>query len=302
MILHINQGSYWSCCLTDDLAEPLLKTSEKHKGNALTSISKPLSVSDGAKTALVYKVSKPSDSESIVIPPRPAVLESKKKPGEEFFAVVTDPPRVTADTVLDVEFGDDIQPAQAAVATAIATPQVLDTKQQTEGWEILRSIVYGGLDIAIVSLGVTSSAAGGDAITRTVVYMGLATLFSGIIGFYHNVLNLYHHHREHYTKIVGKTLLLHGTVAIVSYFLFGVVSPVTYAFSFRESDNRDYKFSLCCGVTLVSVILLSLGKAHLTNKFYLRTVMAYVSSGVLASVIGYLTGEHISELLESWGI
>ncbi|KAH7433579.1 hypothetical protein KP509_07G075900 [Ceratopteris richardii] len=211
-------------------------------------------------------------------------------------------PQATTDIEAVIDRLPVEEPISVGTTTTGASLPAPERREEADNWNILKSIVYGGLDISIASFGVTSSAAGGNAITRTVVYMGIATLFSGLIAFYHNVLNLYHYHRDHYIDIVGFTLLLHGTVALISYIVFGLLSPLVYGFSYRATDNRDDKFILCCGVTVVAVTTLALCKAKVSNRSYLKTTLSYLSGGVLAGVIGYLTGEHVAELLEEWGI
>ena len=116
------------------------------------------------------------------------------------------------------------------------------------------------------------------------------------------VINLYSYHRDHFTDVVGITIGLHATIALISYVVFGVLSPLIYAFSYRQTDDRDRKFILCCGVTIATVGLLSLGKAKVSNKGYVRTLCAYILVLVVSSIIGYLTAEHVADLLDSWGI
>jgi peptidoglycan/LPS O-acetylase OafA/YrhL len=109
-------------------------------------------------------------------------------------------------------------------------------------------------------------------------------------------------HRDHYGDVVGSTIALHGTVALISFIVFGALLPLVYAFSHRQTDDRDQKFILCCGATIVVVSLLSLGKARVSNRRYLRTLGAYLLVLVLSSIVGYLTGDHVAELLDNWGI
>jgi membrane-associated HD superfamily phosphohydrolase len=109
-------------------------------------------------------------------------------------------------------------------------------------------------------------------------------------------------HRDHYRDVVGSTIALHGTIALISFIVFGALSPLVYAFSHRQTDDRDQKFILACAVTIVAVSLLSLGKAKVSSRGYLRTLVAYLSVLILSSLVGYLTGDHVAELLDSWGI
>ncbi|MCO5593268.1 hypothetical protein L7F22_047276 [Adiantum nelumboides] len=295
----------WSVGKLDagELTTPLLNASIEPETETFVSVLKPAPVGfdqpKGDNWLSVFKVSKPADDGGLTAPlltPASAYTEEI----EEVKRPVSRPQsQVAAEAVIDVPPSDSGRPSVGAIPATV--PGLATTRKETDEWDILKSIVYGGLDISIASIGVTSSAAGGNAITRTVVYMGLATLLSGLIGFYHNVLNLYHHHRDHYINVVGVTLMLHGTVALISFVVFGLLSPLVYLFSYRETDDRDDKFITCCVVTIVAVTALALGKAKVSNKRYLTTLFAYLGGGVLAAIIGYLAGEHVAELLEEWG-
>ena len=70
----------------------------------------------------------------------------------------------TDDTVLEVEGRDAEETLLAAREAAEDAGMVM---HETTSPEYLKSIVYGGLDVSLTSLGVVASAAGGDAKTRT---------------------------------------------------------------------------------------------------------------------------------------
>ena len=94
------------------------------------------------------------------------------------------------------------------------------------------------------------------------------------------------------------------TVAILSFFIFGLVPPVVYGFSFRQSDDKDLKLAAVAGASLVCIILLALGKGHFRkpHRTYFRTVLYYVAMGIMASGISYLVGQLIKKLLEQLGL
>jgi hypothetical protein len=54
------------------------------------------------------------------------------------------------------------------------------TSREAEFWEILKPIVYGGLDVSIASLGVISGAAGANAITSMYTLIDFVE-FSGML-------------------------------------------------------------------------------------------------------------------------
>lgn len=68
------------------------------------------------------------------------------------------------DTVIEVE-GTDAASTIAAATAAAEDAGMMDGELSLEP-EYLKSIVYGGLDVSLTSLGVVASAAGGDAKTR----------------------------------------------------------------------------------------------------------------------------------------
>ncbi|KAI3890393.1 hypothetical protein MKX03_028215 [Papaver bracteatum] len=68
---------------------------------------------------------------------------------------------------------------------SLANEQGIVTATRSREWDILKSIVYGGLVEAIMSLGVVSSAAGADATTLNIVALGMASLVSGLLVIIH---------------------------------------------------------------------------------------------------------------------
>ncbi|KAF8042986.1 hypothetical protein BT93_A1349 [Corymbia citriodora subsp. variegata] len=220
--------------------------------------------------------------------------------------------------------GDDpaqeIKPPQIGTRLPHEVLPVVQVPQprQPREWDILKSIVYGGLIESITSLGVVSSAAGAGAATLNTLGLGLANLFGGLLVIAHNLRELKKEQPGEgteqggrYGEVLGKRwpFALHATVAILSFIIFGCVAPITYAFSFRESDNRDYKLAAVAGASLFCIFLLAIGKAHVgkpppsgkTPKTYFETVLLYVVMGLMASGVSFLVGELIDELLTKLG-
>lgn len=96
---------------------------------------------------------------------------------------------------------------------------------------------------------------------------------------------------------------LHATVSVSSYILFGLLPPVIYGFSFRKSDNREYKLIAVAAASLLCIILLAAGKAHVRKapKNYIRTILYHVGIGVTASGLSYAVGVLFEKLLEKLG-
>ncbi|MBA0564014.1 hypothetical protein Golob_008973 [Gossypium lobatum] len=180
-------------------------------------------------------------------------------------------------------------------------------------WEILKSIVYGGLIESITSLGVVSSAAGAGADTLNVLALGVANLIGGLIIICHNLRELKNDQprasdveEDRYQVLLGRrqNFKLHAFVAILSFLIFGLVPPVVYGFSFRNSDDKDFKLAAMAGASLICIILLALGKGHVRkpNRAYFRTVFYYLGLGITASGISYVVGQLLKKLAEQLGL
>ncbi|GMJ06325.1 hypothetical protein HRI_004301600 [Hibiscus trionum] len=179
-------------------------------------------------------------------------------------------------------------------------------------WEILKSIVYGGLIESITSLGVVSSAAGAGADTLNVLALGVANLIGGLIIIFHNLRELRNDQprvgveEDRYQVLLGRrqNFVMHVIVAVLSFLVFGLVPPVVYGFSFRKSDDKDLKLSAVAGASLICIFLLALGKGHVRrpHRTYFRSVSYYISLGITVSGISYVVGQLIKRLLEQLGL
>lgn len=177
--------------------------------------------------------------------------------------------------------------------------------------EIVKSIVYGGLMESITSLCIVASAAGSDATTLNIIALGLASLIGG---FFFIGLNLWdlkddrYQRANKYQELLGRreNFPLHATLAILSFFVFGLIPPVTYGFSFRTSDDRYFKILAVAATSLLCVILLAIGKAYVEKapKFYMyiKTIMYYVSIGFIVSGVSFAAGNLINKFIEEHGL
>uniref|UniRef100_A0A803L250 Membrane protein of ER body-like protein n=1 Tax=Chenopodium quinoa TaxID=63459 RepID=A0A803L250_CHEQI len=175
------------------------------------------------------------------------------------------------------------------------------------GIDIIKAIVYGGLLECITSLSVVSSAAGGDATTLNIVALGLANVFGGLVLLLHNLRVLKHEHAtERYIDQLGSPghFKVHAVIAVISYLVFGLMSPIIYGFAFRLSDNKDYKLASLAAAALVCITILSIAKAYARSppKAYIQTIFYYIGVGFSVSGAGYAAGHLINELLKKLGI
>ncbi|RVW86504.1 Membrane protein of ER body-like protein [Vitis vinifera] len=190
--------------------------------------------------------------------------------------------------------------------TAMCNPQRQPQPEPEPGvpakkWDILKSIVYGGLLESIASLTVVTSAAGADATALKILALGLANLIGGLFVIGHNLMELRNESNDQsggsstaneetgrYHRELGlkENFKRHATVAVLSFLLFGLVAPVTYSFSFLKSGNKDLKLVAVAAASLVCITVLAIGKAY-TQK---------------ASGVSYVVGDLIKKLLEKLGL
>ncbi|KAJ0093282.1 hypothetical protein Patl1_27132 [Pistacia atlantica] len=177
--------------------------------------------------------------------------------------------------------------------------------------EVEKSIVYGGLAESITSLGVVSSAAGAGATTFSIWVWGLVILIGGLLIFCQNLRELkneqYQWNEEsRYQKLLGRreNFPLHASLAVISFLFFGLLPPIIYGFSFRESDNKNLKLEAVLGASLICITLLAIAKCHVNKsspKSYIKTILYYMSTGVAVSCVSYLVGELIKNFVEKLG-
>ncbi|XP_021725751.1 membrane protein of ER body-like protein [Chenopodium quinoa] len=173
--------------------------------------------------------------------------------------------------------------------------------------DIIKAVVYGGLVQSITSLCVVVSAAGGDASTLNIVALALANVFGGLIVLSHNLRALkQEQNTEHYEQQLGRPghFLLHATTAIMSYLVFGLMTPIIYGFSFYKSDNKYLKLAALAGVSFVCITLLSTGKAFVQRppKAYMKTVLSYIGLGIMVAGPGYIAGDLANMLLKKFEV
>ncbi|KAF3963136.1 hypothetical protein CMV_012445 [Castanea mollissima] len=184
--------------------------------------------------------------------------------------------------------------------------------------EILKSIVFGGLTESITSLGVVTSAASADATTMNIIALALANLVGGLFVIGHNLkelkndpsrvaLNGTEEEMDRYQEVLGqkRNFILHASVAILSFLVFGLVPPVVYGFSFYESDNRDLKLAAVAAASLLCITLLAIVKAYIQKPTdwynYITNILYYLAIGLGVSGISFLAGYLVRKLIKKLG-
>ncbi|XP_077233337.1 membrane protein of ER body-like protein isoform X2 [Tasmannia lanceolata] len=275
------------------------------------------------------------DEKSILISEQPdALLPGKAPPVDVGEKLVAAPKTAEDDGIQPVKEGMvkpvTLLPSQITheISVSTATNVMLDTETRinmgdkrveiatNHEWDVLKSIVYGGLIESITSLGVVSSAAGSAASTLNIVALGLANLIGGLFVIAHNLRELKNDQHtatdreeenlDRYQELLGrrKNFRLHAIAAVLSYLIFGILPPLIYGFSFRKSDNNEYKLIAMAAASLVCITLLATAKAYVQKapKSYVKTILYHVAIGVTASGLSYVVGEQLNRLLEKLGL
>ncbi|XP_009786161.1 membrane protein of ER body-like protein [Nicotiana tabacum] len=180
--------------------------------------------------------------------------------------------------------------------------------------EIVKSIVYGGLIESITSLVVVFSAAASDADTLKILIIGVANLIGGLFVICQNLMDLKIKYTrvgsnlsdqiDRYQELLGpkEHFLLHAIVALLSYFIFGLVPPLVYGFTYLKSDNKECKLIAVAIASSMCIIMLATAKAYTrgANKFskYVKTVLFYGIAASMASGVGYAAGHFIKSLMD----
>ncbi|KAL2540765.1 Uncharacterized protein Adt_01743 [Abeliophyllum distichum] len=182
--------------------------------------------------------------------------------------------------------------------------------------EILKSIVYGGLVESIASLSIVSSAAASETATMNIVALGLANVISGVFVVAHNLRDMKNEcpvpdlnkQTDRYHELIGRrdNFPLHFTFSILSFLLFGLIPPAVYGLAFEKTgNNKDYSIIAVAVVSLMCIILLSIGKAYCKGErrfsAYFKTISYYVSNAVAVSGVAYAMGDLIKIVVEKLG-
>ncbi|XP_030935811.1 membrane protein of ER body 1-like isoform X18 [Quercus lobata] len=258
---------------------------------------------------------KPTNSRIYEIPP-----DKAKPTGSRIYKIPPDEAKPTDSKISEIPF-DEAKPTegeQVIVVDPSPLPATTPSQQGVMKYEILKSLVYGGLIELITSLGVVTSAASADATTLNIVALALANLITGVFLIGHNlqelkndqstvVLNETDEQVDRYQELLGqkRNFVLHASVAILSFLVFGLVPPVVYGFSFYQSDNRNLKLAVAAAAGLLCIAVLAIVKAY-TQKpskwsIYITTILYYLSIGIGASGISYLAGYLVRKLIEKLG-
>ncbi|KAK1353056.1 hypothetical protein POM88_052894 [Heracleum sosnowskyi] len=192
-------------------------------------------------------------------------------------------------------------------------PLKLTETGDSKSLEIVKSIVYGGLMEFITSLSIVCSAAASGATTLNLITIGLANLIGGLIIIGHNFVQLWDLKSDQcegasnkYQELGKKeNFLLHATFAVLSFLVFGLVSPATYGYAFDKMHDKNLTLVAVAIASLLCIIILASCKAYVmkSDRFimYLKTIMYYICIALMVSGVSYEVGDLINKLMEKYG-
>ncbi|KAK4270195.1 hypothetical protein QN277_023263 [Acacia crassicarpa] len=212
-----------------------------------------------------------------------------------------------------VHDGASAEPIGSTTSAPTITTRAVQEPGSSKTWDILKSFVYGGLIESIASLSVVTSSASADATTLSILSLSLANVIGGLFVLVHHIWDLKseqqstNEHVDRYYLSLGKreNFYLHVSIAILSFIIFGLVPPLVYGLTFYETNEKDLTLVAVAGASVICITLLSIAKTYIqrpnTYLTYLKTVIYYLSTGAITSIIAYLAGVLIRKLLEKLG-
>lgn len=114
-------------------------------------------------------------------------------------------------------------------------------------------------------------------------------------------------HTDKYQELLGRRghFPLHASFAVFSYLVFGLVPPLTYGFTFHESDNKDYKILAVGIASFACIFLLAIAKVYVrrskTASDYVKSIMYYMTMAISVSGVSYAAGDLINMAMEKFG-
>ena len=112
---------------------------------------------------------------------------------------------------------------------------------------------------------------------------------------------------DRFQEVFGQksNFIVHASVAILSFLVFGLVPPVVYGFSFYESDNRELKLAAIAAASLLCITLLAIVKTYIQKPTewynYITNILYYLAIGLGVSGISFLAGYLVKKLIEKLG-
>ncbi|CAK8537753.1 unnamed protein product [Lathyrus sativus] len=232
--------------------------------------------------------------------------------------VIVDVDGEEANEITTMQTEDNV-PVDGAVATEPQTQvgireQRRDEIVEPKKWEIVKSIVYGGLVESITSLGIVSSAVSSGATPLNIIVLGFANLIGGLFILAHNLKDLKDSHargeqlqsnaRDRYQELLGQrsNFVFHAVIAVFSFLIFGSVPLIIYGVLINKNYYDEVKLAIVAASSVACIILLTIGKVYTQRspKSYFKTVLYYVSMALAASGLSFIAGKLIKDLIDKF--
>ncbi|XP_020209610.1 uncharacterized protein LOC109794571 isoform X2 [Cajanus cajan] len=301
------------------------KIVENNYSSSVQGVTSPIQSSGSAILANDIASIKQNSGIYAILPSKPDFAHVQKDIGKELDSS-TGKQNAGGEVIVDVEresfksttaLTADNMPPEGAIITGSHTLVQVDERPSEEvgepqGWEILKSIVYGGLAESITSLGIVSSAVSSGATPLNIIALGFANIIGGLFILGHNLIDLKNDHtggdqvqtnvQDRYQELLGRraNFLLHAVVAVLSFLIFGAVPLVIYGVLINKNYYTEVKLASVAASSIVCIILLAIGKVYTSSppKSYIKTVSYYVTLALAASGVSYIGGNLIKDLLE----
>ncbi|XP_028778899.1 membrane protein of ER body-like protein [Neltuma alba] len=107
---------------------------------------------------------------------------------------------------------------------------------------------------------------------------------------------------DRYQRLLGRreNFVLHAVVTVLSFVVAGAVPVVIYGILIGENYSSEVKVAEVVAASMVCIILLAIGKVYTKRppKSYAKTLSYYVTLAVATSVVFYVVGQLIKDLIE----
>ena len=157
-----------------------------------------------------------------------------------------------------------------------------------------KSIVYGGTDGIITIFNIISGINGAQLNANTAVIICLSVIISDAIS-----MGFSDYSSTRTDKILGYTKnneIKSGLITFLSFIIFGLLPLTIFIFLIYINKKNAFIYSLIS--VIISLFILGVLKSKFNKEHYLVSGLRTSFYGLLASIISYLTGKHLSKIFK----